>query len=169
MKILIVSDSHGRNNNLIKVIDKVKPIDLMIHLGDFEGSEDTILQITPCQVEMVRGNNDYYTSIDNEKVIRLGNHTIFLSHGHRYGVNFRMDTIKYAAQERQADIVIFGHTHRPLIDLSDNVWAINPGSITQPRQEGGIPTFIIMDIDKEGRAHFTLNYLKQDQISQGEY
>lgn len=160
MKILIVSDSHGRMNNLIRVIEKVKPIDLMLHLGDIEGNENSIREITPCKVEMISGNNDYYTSLEKEKVIKLGNHTVFLSHGHRYGVNFRTDYIKEAAEERKADIAIFGHTHRPLIDLSDRVWVINPGSISQPRQEGGIPTFIIMDIDKDGRAHFTLNYLK---------
>lgn len=160
MKILIVSDSHGRMNNLIRVIEKVKPIDLMLHLGDIEGNENTIREITPCNVEMISGNNDYYTSLEKEKVIKLGNHTVFLSHGHRYGVNFRTDYIKEAAEKRKADIAIFGHTHRPLIDLSDRIWVINPGSISQPRQEGGVPTFIIMDIDKDGRAHFTLNYLK---------
>lgn len=160
MKILIVSDSHGRMNNLIKVIDKVKPIDLMLHLGDFEGNEDLLREIAPCNVEMVSGNNDYYTNLEKEKVIKLGNHTVFLAHGHRYGVNFRTDYIKEAALEHKADIAIFGHTHRPLIDLSGSVWTINPGSISQPRQEGAVPTFIIMDIDKDGRAHFTLNYLK---------
>lgn len=91
MKILIVSDSHGRMNNLLSVIDKVKPIDLMLHLGDIEGNEDTIREIAPCAVEMVSGNNDYYTSLEKEKVIKLGNHTVFLTHGHRYGVNFRTD------------------------------------------------------------------------------
>jgi putative phosphoesterase len=159
MKILIVSDSHGKNFFLERVIEKVQPIDLLIHLGDFENNEEDIKLIAPCRVEMVSGNNDYFTRIERDKVITIGNYTVFLSHGHRYGVNFGTERIQDAAMQLGADIVIFGHTHRPLIDLSGNVWAINPGSISQPRQEGRIPTFIIMDIDSIGKAHFTLNYV----------
>ena len=55
---------------------------------------------------------------------------------------------------------MFGHTHVPLIDLSDSIWVINPGSISFPRQRERIPTYIIMDIDRHNKAHFTLNYYK---------
>jgi len=158
MKILIVSDSHGRNYYLEKVIEKVEPIDLLIHLGDFENSEEYIKSIAPCKVEMVSGNNDFYTNIDKEKVIIIGKYSIFLTHGHRYGVNFGTEKIKEVALQNGASIAMYGHTHRPLIDLTGSAWTINPGSITQPRQEGGIPTFIIMEIDSKGEAHFTLNY-----------
>ena len=41
MKILIVSDTHGRLENLERVIEMTKPIDALIHLGDVEGQEDT--------------------------------------------------------------------------------------------------------------------------------
>ena len=40
MKILIVSDTHRKDDNLRKVITENKPIDMLIHLGDAEGSED---------------------------------------------------------------------------------------------------------------------------------
>ena len=39
MKILIVSDTHRRDGNLLEVIEKTAPFDMMIHLGDTEGSE----------------------------------------------------------------------------------------------------------------------------------
>lgn len=159
MKILIVSDSHGRNTHLDAAIDKVSPIDLLIHLGDLEGSEDYLTAVLPCPVEMVSGNNDYFTDIEREKMITIGKYKVFLTHGHRYRVNYDTDIIKQEALQRGADIVMFGHTHRPLIDQSGPVIAINPGSISQPRQEGRVPTFIIMDIDNYGEAHFTLNYI----------
>ena len=38
MRVLLVSDSHGRNQNMEKVIRKASPVDLLIHLGDLEGS-----------------------------------------------------------------------------------------------------------------------------------
>ena len=40
MKILIVSDTHGHERNLKKVIGRVGPVDEFIHLGDIEGHED---------------------------------------------------------------------------------------------------------------------------------
>ena len=39
MKILIVSDTHRKDDNLKKVIEKTSPLDMLIHLGDAEGSE----------------------------------------------------------------------------------------------------------------------------------
>jgi len=160
MKILIVSDTHGRDRNLLQTLQKVGHIDLMIHLGDICGSEKYIKSIAPCPVEMVCGNNDFFINLPKEKVIMIGDYSVFLTHGHKYGVYFGTGPIKEAARIRQADIVMFGHTHVPLIDLNDNVWAINPGSLSLPRQSGGTPTYIIMDIDRMGKVHFTLNYLK---------
>ena len=63
MKILIVSDTHGHDTNLIKVLKKVKPIDYLIHCGDIEGSEDKIRELAGCPCTMVKGNNDYYTEL----------------------------------------------------------------------------------------------------------
>lgn len=159
MKILVVSDSHGRHTYLERVIERVGAIDLFIHLGDLEGGEEHIRKIVPCPVEMVSGNNDYFTSIEREKVIDIGTYRVFLTHGHRYRVNYEVETVKEAAAQRFADIVMFGHTHIPMIDQSSPIIAINPGSISQPRQEGRIPTFIIMEIDRQGLPHFTINYV----------
>jgi putative phosphoesterase len=62
-----------------------------------------------------------------------------------------------------ADIVLFGHTHIPMIDLvDDRIYAVNPGSIEQPRQSGRLPTFIIMEIDNKGEVHFTLNIIEDE-------
>jgi uncharacterized protein len=159
MKIMIISDSHGRNLNVEIALEKVAPIDLLIHLGDFEGNEEYFETMVPCKVEMVSGNNDYFTGIDKDKVIMIGKYSVFLTHGHRYGVNYGTERVKEAARQFGASIALFGHTHCPLIDLRGSVWAINPGSISQPRQEGRKPSFIIMDLDSKGEAHFTLNYI----------
>ena len=60
MKILIVSDTHRRDGNLQTVIEKTAPFDMLIHLGDAEGSEDRIEtwcreQNENCQVHMILG------------------------------------------------------------------------------------------------------------------
>ncbi len=161
MKVLIVSDTHGREQYLIKVIERIKPIDLLIHLGDSDSNEEYIQNISPCPVEMVSGNNDFFNGLPKEKLIMIGKYHVMLTHGHRYGVNSGVCTLKEAALRNKVDIVMYGHTHVPLIDLKDDAWAINPGSLSLPRQHGRIPTFVIMDIDNNGTAHFTLNYYKE--------
>lgn len=159
MKILVVSDSHGRNVYLEKVLETVEP-DMLIHLGDLEGSEIFIQNKVSCPVEMVSGNNDYFSDLEREKLITIGRYKILLTHGHRYRVHFGTETIKDWARQMGADIVMFGHTHMPLLDTSTDVTALNPGSISQPRQEGRIPTYAIVELDRNGEIHFTLNYVK---------
>ncbi|MDD3172647.1 MAG: metallophosphoesterase [Herbinix sp.] len=163
MKILIISDTHGRNHHVLTTIERVSPIDLLIHLGDFDGGEEYIKSISPCPTEMVSGNNDFYNGIPKEVIMRIGKYVIMLTHGHRYGVNYNTSDLIETAKRNKANIVMFGHTHVPMINLSDSVWAINPGSLALPRQNGRIPTFIIMDIDAKGDAHFTLNYYKDEE------
>jgi putative phosphoesterase len=161
MKILIISDTHGRNLNVLNTIERVSSIDLLIHLGDYGGGEAYIEAMAPCPVEMVAGNNDFYNGLPKDKMIHIGKYTIMLTHGHRYGVSYNTSDILETGKKNQADIIMFGHTHVPLIDLSHEVWLINPGSLALPRQYGRVPTFIIMEMDTKGDAHFTLNYYKE--------
>ena len=58
MKILIVSDTHGREENLKKALAKTGTIDRLIHLGDVEGAEEYIVSLIDAPVSMVAGNND---------------------------------------------------------------------------------------------------------------
>ena len=81
---------------------------------------------------------------------------VFLTHGHRYQVNFGIQTLKEAALLRGADIAMYGHTHVPIINQGRDVTILNPGSLTLPRQDGFARTYILMEIDREGEAHFTL-------------
>lgn len=159
MKVLIISDSHGRDENIKYVIDRVKPIDLLIHLGDFNGNYDYIKQFVDCPIEVVCGNNDFFCNVESDKLIKISDYKVFLTHGHRYGVSLGLDRIKKVGRQVESDIVMFGHTHRPIIEKHENLWIINPGSISLPRQSDGLPTYIIMDIDNSGLVHFTLNYI----------
>lgn len=158
MKILIVSDSHGRSFYLERAILKVSPIDYIIHLGDIEGEEEYLRDISPCPVYMVAGNNDFFSREPKEEIIQLGNYRVLLTHGHRQNVYGGTEMLKQVARKNGADIVMYGHTHVPKLDLSDDVWAVNPGSISLPRQEGRKPSFILMEIDRNQQAHFTINY-----------
>lgn len=159
MKILIVSDTHRKHENLITVLGRVQPVDLMIHLGDAEGCEDYIAELAGCPLEIVAGNNDFFSALPREKEIMLGNYRVLLTHGHYYYVNSGIADIMSEASARSFDIVMFGHTHRPLIEYGKEVIALNPGSLSYPRQEGKRPSYIMMELDKKGDAHFEIEYL----------
>lgn len=159
MKILIVSDTHRRNENFLAVMDKVRPVDMVVHCGDVEGSESVIEKAAGCPVQMVRGNNDFLSLMPKEKEFRIGNYKVWLTHGHNYCVSMNYEIIKQEARDRDADIVMCGHTHKPIVDIGRNVTLINPGSMSYPRQEGRRPSYILMEIDSAGEAHYTINYL----------
>lgn len=159
MKILIVSDTHRRNENFLTVMDRVRPVDMVVHCGDVEGSESVIEKAAGCPVQMVRGNNDFLSLMPKEKEFRIGNYKVWLTHGHNYCVSMNYEIIKQEARDRDVDIVMCGHTHKPIVDTSRNVTLLNPGSMSYPRQEGRRPSYILMEIDRDGEAHYTINYL----------
>lgn len=159
MRILIVSDTHRQNNNYLKALEKVRPIDMVVHCGDAEGSEYLICESVDCPVEMVTGNNDFFSSLPREREFTIGDYRVFLTHGHNYYVSMGNETIKKEALARGANLVMYGHTHKPVVDIEKDIIAVNPGSLTYPRQEGKKPSYIVMELDKEGNAHFTINYL----------
>jgi len=160
MKVLIVSDTHGKDLILKKVLEKVQPIDMFIHCGDVEGSEDYIRSLVDCPIHMVAGNNDFFCDLPNEDEFSIGKYRVLVTHGHYYYISMGTQMLKEDAKARGFDIVMFGHTHRPCLEQGEDITVLNPGSLSYPRQEGRKPSFMIMDIDREGQAHFTVNYAK---------
>lgn len=159
MRILIVSDTHRQNSNYLKLLDKLHSLDLIIHCGDVEGSEYTLKEAAPCPVMMIAGNNDFFSCLPRELEFNIGKYKVWVTHGHNYYVYMGTDTLKEAARSRGVDIVCFGHTHQPVLDRGDGLTVINPGSISYPRQSGHKPSYVLMDLDREGEAHFTVAYL----------
>ena len=48
MKVLIVSDTHGRDENLEHVVMNEAPFDMFVHCGDVEGREIFIEALVEC-------------------------------------------------------------------------------------------------------------------------
>lgn len=155
-RIMIVSDTHRRNGNLSEALYNEGDIDMLIHLGDVEGEEDIISGMAGCQCIFIAGNNDFFSGLDREKEIEIAGKKIWLTHGHNYYVSLDLKVIKEEAIARGMDIVMFGHTHRPVIEVEDNITLINPGSISYPRQADGIPTYIMLEIDDNNEFSFML-------------
>lgn len=160
MRILIISDTHRKNDNYLKIIDEVGKLDRVIHLGDVEGSEYVIQEAAGCPVDIVAGNNDFFSDLPSEKILQIGQYNVMITHGHRYYIGMGNEMLKREAIAQGADIVMYGHTHRPVIDISPNIIAINPGSLSYPRQENHKPSYIIMEINASGEAEFDLRYVE---------
>ena len=161
MKILIVSDTNGRDTTLKHLLAQVKPIDMLIHCGDVEGSEDYIRGMADCPVHIVAGNNDFFCELPKEEEFLIGKYRVLLTHGHYYYITMGTQMIKEDGRARGFDIVMFGHTHRPYLEQDKDIVVLNPGSLSYPRQEGRKPSYILMELDREGQAHFTINYIKK--------
>ena len=144
LRILIMSDSHGRNENvelaIAQVREEIGEFQMLIHLGDVgDAREIESLAGVPCYI--VRGNTDYDAKLLNANVIEASGHRIFATHGHLYQVDMRLDLLRFAALENDCDIAMYGHTHVPYLEEDpDDITILNPGSISKPRQaDSGIP------------------------------
>ena len=106
MKILIVSDTHKKNENYFKVLEMHHP-DMVIHCGDAEGSEYALSAAAKCPVYIVLGNNDFFSDLPREITLDIGPYKVWVTHGHNYYVSMGNETIKKEAIDRGVDIVLF--------------------------------------------------------------
>lgn len=164
LRILIMSDSHGRNENvelaIAQVREEIGEFQMLIHLGDVgDAREIESLAGVPCYI--VRGNTDYDAKLLNANVIEAGRHRIFATHGHLYQVDTRLDLLRFAALENDCDIAMYGHTHVPYLEEApDDVTILNPGSISKPRQADHRYTYMVMEIDDEDEVTYELRYVE---------
>ena len=149
MKILVVSDTHGKEAELRALIAKYQTeIELVLHLGDH--AEDLISvqgdfsQITCVAID---GNTDYGGV--PERTLTLRGRRIFMTHGHYRNVRVGTDQLLYYAKENDIDICLYGHTHVQEMATRDDVFIMNPGSLVEPRG-GSRAGYGLIDISDEG-------------------
>ena len=128
--IFVFSDSHGYAGNMLRALDAELP-DLMIHLGDGEYDLDAVKARYPLlPAETVRGNCDRFSVSVKTLRMTVAGKRIFATHGHLYDVKYDADLtrLRYAALEDDADVVLFGHTHRAYLDEFAGMKILNPGT-----------------------------------------
>lgn len=160
MKILVISDTHGREENLEKVLKKIGMPDLVLHLGDSEGGEEFIKGMIDCPLHLVAGNCDFFCSYPKTKVVEAAGSRIFMTHGHYHFVNMGTRDLVEAARANGCNLAVFGHTHKPFLDESDpEVTVLNPGSLSQPRQEGRRPSYALVEVEEWQKVKCSLQFL----------
>lgn len=142
-KVLIISDSHGLTRELQVIRERhLNEVDVMIHCGDSQLMPND--QAISGYV-MVMGNCDFGGEFPLETVIEASGYKFFITHGHRYSVKTSLMSLKYKAQEMEADIVCFGHSHVLGAEVIAGTLFINPGSIRLPRERLE-KTYVILDL-----------------------
>ena len=130
MLIGITGDTHDDYFAVNKVAEKGGKVDCWFHTGDVWPDAETLSAITDKKVYAVAGNNDWgQKPEDYSKIIELEGSRIWLTHGHKY-----LRDLLGEAKAREADVVVYGHTHVPDISWHDGILLINPGSPSYPRQ-----------------------------------
>lgn len=149
MRIGILSDTHGNLEKARQAIKQMGPIDALIHAGDHYLDAESIRIELGIPVHAVIGNNDYKLQGPAELEVTFLNQKFYILHGHQYAsTQTRMQKLYYAGIEKNAQVVIFGHTHVPFSEMHNEILIFNPGSIYRPRSNFG-PSYGIITIENE--------------------
>ena len=151
MRILIISDSHGKTENILKLKQKIGKIDLAIHCGDGTEDFDFISDFLKCKICGVSGNCDLFTRELSVVNLNIEGKRIHIEHGNKLPVHSEKALIEYA-RNNGFDLLLYGHTHIQKILHEDGVWVVNPGSISKPHD--GWPSYIILETDGKGGLDF---------------
>lgn len=153
MRILLMSDSHGVDTLFPEALERADHPDLVLHAGDLEGSEQIYEELCGVPFYCVRGNNDFLTDAPSERVLELEGHRLLLTHGHLQEIDLGYERLRRRAAELGCDVLAAGHTHRPLVRTFHfpRLLAVNPGSLSQPRQESMVPTCAVLTLERGRR------------------
>ena len=137
----LISDTHG----LLRpgVHEALAGVELILHAGDV-GGDDVLLeleQIAP--VRAVYGNTDPpgHPRLAGEIDETIGGVRVHVSHGHELGA----PTPDKLLARYAADVLVYGHTHKPLVVQASDRWVVNPGA-AGPRRFNVVPSVARMTI-----------------------
>lgn len=133
--LTVVADTHSTEGHRLRgrTLSAVREAELVIHAGDFyrESVLDAFYEETD-SLRAVYGNNDdpaIRDRLPESRVVEYGGARFAVTHRHRSG-----DTgLVMFGRERDADVVVSGHSHDPRFDDAPTIPLLNPGSHAQPR------------------------------------
>lgn len=133
--IAIVSDTHRNEGHGLagRTLEAVREASVVVHAGDFTAAPVLdAFTAESARLEAVYGNNDDGEIRDRlpaRRTFAAEGHLIVAVHGHEHGET----ALSLLGREADADLVVFGHSHRPEVIEANGVTLLNPGSHAQPR------------------------------------
>jgi uncharacterized protein len=128
----------------------LKDADIIIHAGDFKSGK--VIDIIKQHKKFIGvwGNNDGASIreiIKEKEIIKINGYKIGIYHGHGEGKS-TIDKAYSMFKEDRVDVIIFGHSHQPIIKTIDKTLMLNPGSPTSKRKERWY-SVIILELEKD--------------------
>ena len=123
MHIGLISDTHGLMRP--EALDALQGCERILHAGDIGDPAvlDALGRIAP--VTAIRGNNDtaeWARELPETRVLRLGEVAVYMMHD-----------LKELPAGAPVDVIVAGHSHKPLVETRDGVLIVNPGSAGRRR------------------------------------
>ena len=140
LKIGILSDTHGYIHP--DIVSLFSQCDIVVHAGDIVDEKNLSL-LTPKQsLVAVQGNNDgHLTQLKATESIEFPGGTLVVNHGHTYGRKPSHDLLRETYAD--AKVVVYGHTHKQVIDQDNHPWIVNPGAAGIVRNQGESKCLVI--------------------------
>lgn len=150
MLIAVISDTHGNVQGMRHLAErlKAKGVLAVFHLGD-DYRDLATLKEAGLEVTGVPGLHcrEYGNpAIPNRRVVELGGWKILLTHTEsreRYDRPGDPDPRELA---KEVQLVLFGHTHTPTLEMRQGVLWLNPGHLRDRRDRGQPPTYALLDL-----------------------
>lgn len=129
IKLLIFSDSHGDTGVMLEIVEKEAP-DEIIHLGDCLRDAETVAFAFPdIPMTMVAGNCDGWGNREDHLLLERQGIRLLLAHGHQWQVKATSALALAEARAMEADVLLYGHTHRAVCRQEGSVLVLNPGTV----------------------------------------
>jgi putative phosphoesterase len=153
MIIGLISDTHS----LVRpgVFDALAGVELILHAGDVGGTSVLTELKAIAPVRAVYGNTDPPDDppLQGQLEFQIDGLSVHVSHGHELGG----PTPERLLEAYDADIIVYGHTHKALVERSGKRLVINPGA-AGPRRFNVKPSVARLTI-VEGRAEVEIVWL----------
>ncbi len=124
-------------------------VTLILHLGDMTDLLAVPLFEAIAPFDAVAGNNDgaaIRERFGRRKIVRVEDVSIGMVHGDGRRGTTKSRALEAFAEDAEADVILFGHSHRPLVARESGVLIANPGSPTDKRMNP-LYSYAILTID----------------------
>lgn len=149
--VAVISDTHAFLDP--RIIELVSECDIAVHAGDVCGVEVLdAMKPKSGKVYAVAGNNDPYCHMSDTPLpevlsFDVNGEEVSIEHGHKHG-SHKPDHESLRRSYPNSKIVIYGHTHKKVVDQSASPWVINPGAAGNTRTHGG-PSCLIIECHED--------------------
>ena len=166
----MVSDTHGNREYLRKAAERLvkKKAVAIVHLGD-DYDDVTVLSELEIEVLQVPGVfSKYYQdpNIPNRQIHEFNGINVLVSHtveSHRNDLPSDMKP-EEIVEKKRAQVVLFGHTHIPLLEEKQGILYMNPGHLKEKDKRGSRPSYGIVDFEEGKVTARTIDFVTGQEI-----